>query len=70
MDDPCRRRGRHGNHLEQTAVTVGPDHEKAFLSLVLVLDQPQRMPPGMEDVSLVDPVPESRRPDLRVSTIS
>jgi hypothetical protein len=47
VDDACRRRRPHGHHLQQTAVTVGADHEEALFPLVLVLDQPQRVSPGM-----------------------
>ena len=59
----------NGDELEYQPVTIGPDDEQAFFAVVLVLDQPGSVAPGMLDVRVVDAVLARRRPDLHSSRI-
>lgn len=69
MDDPCGLTCWNGDELEHQPVTIGPDDEQSFFAVVLVLDQPGGVAPGMLDVRVVDAVLASRRPDLPWSRI-
>jgi len=52
------------DEFEEVARRVGPDHEEPLLAVVLVLDVPKSVLPGVGDRGIVDPVLSSRRGDL------
>jgi len=56
VDDPGWLVRRNGNQFEQASVPVRPDHEESFLPVLVVLDKPDRVVPGVLDVRIRDSV--------------
>lgn len=69
MDDPRRFSCWYGDQLEKPAVLVGPDDEKAVFTLVLVLDQTDRIHPRVLDVGVVDAVLPRGSANLHLSNV-
>lgn len=69
MDDPRRFSCWYGDHLEKPAVLIGPDDEKAVFTLVLVLDQTDRIHPCVLDVGVVDAVLPRGSPNLHLTNV-
>lgn len=67
MDAPRGFVGWHGYQFERPPVAIRPDHEQPIRAVVL--DEPDRSSPRVENVLLIDAVLASRRPNLRVSTV-
>lgn len=63
MDDPVGFACGDGNQLQQAAGAICADHQHAVLAAVLVLDDPDRVLVGVEDVGFLDSVLPSRLSD-------
>ena len=56
MNDARRRRCRYGDQFEHRPAGIGPNHEQTFLAVILVLHEPYRVPPRVENVGSGDAV--------------
>ena len=70
VDDPAGLPERDGDELEHRAVAVGPDGKGPLLAVVLVLDEPGGIPPGVFDVRVLNAVFASRWQDFPLSSVS